>query len=72
MRTLLVLLGLAVLVLAGLMYAGIISIDQTRPGVVQTPQFHADVAKVTVTTKEKTVAVPTINVERPANSAAAQ
>jgi uncharacterized membrane protein (Fun14 family) len=72
MRVLLVLLGLALLVVAALMYFGIISIDQTRPGVVQTPQFHADVAKVTVGTKEKTVAVPTINVERPANSTAAQ
>jgi uncharacterized membrane protein (Fun14 family) len=72
MRVLLVLLGLALLVVAALMYLGIISIDQTRPGVVQTPQFHADVAKVTVGTKEKTVAVPTINVERPANSTAAQ
>ena len=72
MRALLVLLGIAVLVVAALMYFGIINIDQTRPGVVQTPQFHADVAKVTVGTKEKTVAVPTISVERPANSAAAQ
>ena len=72
MRFLLVLLGIALLVLAALMYVGFISIDQTRPGVVQAPQFHADVAKVTVTTENKTVAVPTINVERPANSAEAQ
>jgi len=72
MRFLLVLIGIVLLVIAALMYLGIISIDQTRPGVVQTPQFNADVAKVTLGTREKTVAVPTINVERPANSAAAQ
>ena len=71
MRIVLVLLGIVLLVVAALMYFGMISIDQTRPGVVQTPQFHADVGKVTLGTEQKTVAVPTINVERPANSAAA-
>jgi uncharacterized protein YxeA len=70
MRALLVLIALVVLVVAGLMYFGIISIDQTRPGVVQAPQFHADVARVSVGTENKTVAVPTINVEKPANSTA--
>jgi len=68
MRTLLVLLAIAVLVLAGLMYFGIVSIDQTRPGVVQAPTFEADVARVSVGTENKTVAVPTIEVERPANA----
>jgi len=72
MRVLLVLLGLALLVVAVLMYFNIISIDQTQPGVVQVPRFHADVAKVTVGTANKTVQVPTINVERPANSASPQ
>ena len=71
MRIVLVLLGIVLLVVAALMYFGMISIDQTRPGVVQAPQFHADVGKVTLGTEQKTVAVPTINVERPANSAAA-
>jgi len=71
MRIVLVLLGIALLVVAALLFFGMISIDQTRPGVVQAPQFHADVGKVTLGTEHKTVAVPTINVERPANSAAA-
>jgi uncharacterized protein YxeA len=70
MRTLLVLLALVVLIGAGLLYFGIISIDQTRPGVVQAPQFQADVARVSVGTENKTVAVPTINVEKPGNTAA--
>lgn len=70
MRTLLVLLAIAVLVLVGLMQFGIVSIDQTRPAVVQAPQFQADVARVSVGTENKTVAVPTIEVERPANAQA--
>lgn len=70
MRALLGLLAIAVLVVAGLLYFGIISIEQTRPGVVQAPRFDADVARVSVGTENKTVAVPTINVERPANAQA--
>jgi uncharacterized membrane protein (Fun14 family) len=70
MRTLLVLLAVAVLVLVGLMQFGIVSIDQTRPAVVQAPKFEADVARVSVGTENKTVAVPTIEVERPANAQA--
>lgn len=70
MRMVLVLLGLAVLLLAGLLFFGIVSIDQTRPAVVQAPQFEADVARVTVGTENKTLAVPTIDVERPANAQA--
>ena len=59
-------IGLAILVVVVLMYFGIININQTRPGVVQAPQFHADVAKVTVGTENKTVSVPTISVQKPA------
>lgn len=70
MRMVLVLLGLAVLLLAGLLFFGIVSIDQTRPAVVQAPQFEADVARVTVGTENKTLAVPTIDVERPATAQA--
>ncbi|HEX8420018.1 MAG TPA: hypothetical protein VF638_08410 [Sphingomonas sp.] len=68
MRALLVLLGLAALVLVALMYFGIINIDQTRAGVVQAPQFKADVAKVTVGSETKTVQVPTVDVQKPANA----
>lgn len=72
MRTLLVLLGLIVLAAAALMYFGIINIDQTRPAVVQAPAFKADVARVSVGTETKTIEVPKVQVEKPANSAAAQ
>ena len=70
MRAILGLLAIAVLVVAGLLYFGIISIEQTRPGVVQVPRFDADVARVSVGTENKTIAVPSINVERPANAQA--
>ncbi len=65
MRTLLALVGIAVLFVVGLMYFGIINIDQTQSAVVQAPKFQADVAKVTLGTENKTVAVPTISVEKP-------
>ena len=68
MRTLLALVGLVALIVVGLMYFGLINIDQTRPGSIQAPQFQADVAKVSVGTENKTVAVPTVNVERPGNT----
>ena len=68
MRTLLVLVALIALIVVGLMYFGLINIDQTRPGSIQTPQFQADVARVSVGTENKTVAVPHIDVEKPANS----
>ncbi len=70
MRVILVLLGLALLVLAGLMISGLVSIDQTRPAVVQAPAFQADVGRVTLGTEKKTVEVPRINVERADNAAA--
>ena len=68
MRTLFVLLGIIALVVVAAMYFGLLSIDQTRPGSIQTPQFQADVARVSVGTENKTVAVPQINVEKPANT----
>jgi uncharacterized membrane protein (Fun14 family) len=68
MRTLLALVGLAALVVVGLMYFGLINIDQTSPGMVKAPTFTADVARVSVGTENKTVAVPTISVEKPATA----
>jgi uncharacterized membrane protein (Fun14 family) len=68
MRTLLALIGVIALVAVALMYFGLINIDQTRPGMVQAPQFKADVARVSVGTENKTVAVPTVNVEKPGNA----
>ncbi|MBB5699013.1 hypothetical protein [Sphingomonas yantingensis] len=64
MRTILVALGLAALILAGLMVTGMVSIDQTRPAVVQAPKFKADVGKVELGTTNKTVEVPTLQVEK--------
>lgn len=64
MRTILVIVGLGVLVLIGLMSMGIVSIDQTRPGVVQTPEFKADVGRIEMGTTNKTVEVPTLKVEK--------
>ena len=72
MRALLGLVALVILVVAACLYFGVISIEQTQPGVVQAPRFQADVARVSVGTENKTVAVPTINVERPANAQAPQ
>jgi len=68
MRTLLALLGIIALIVVALMQFGLVSIDQTSPAVVQAPQFKADVARVSVGTENKTVAVPTVNVVKPANA----
>ena len=76
MRALLVLVGIVVLVVVVLMALGFINIDQTRTAQLphleggQAPAFSADVGKVNVGTENKTVAVPTISVQKPANSAA--
>jgi len=67
MRILLILLGVAALALVVLMSLGIVSIDQTRPAVVQAPEFKADVGRVELGTTNKTVEVPTLEVEK-ANS----
>ena len=72
MRALLVLLGLAVLALVAAMQFGIVNIDQTRAGVVQAPAFKADVAKVRVGTEQKTVTVPTVDVQKPGETPAAK
>ncbi|HVJ00425.1 MAG TPA: hypothetical protein VM657_15310 [Sphingomonas sp.] len=78
MRALLVLLGLVVIAVVLLMAFGMLDIDQTRRGELpsvrieggQTPQFQADVGHVDVGTENRTIAVPTINVQKPDNAAA--
>jgi hypothetical protein len=72
MRALLVLLALALLVGFALFATGFISIDQTRPAVVQAPKFQADVGRVTFGTKNETVAVPTVDVQKPGETPAPQ
>ncbi|MCM8731023.1 hypothetical protein ACFO8O_08635 [Hephaestia sp. GCM10023244] len=78
MRTLLVLLGLVVVAIVLLMAFGMIDIDQTRtaqlPKVTieggQAPQFKADVGGIGVSTENKTVAVPTLEVRKADNNVA--
>ena len=72
MRTFLVLVGVALLVVVGLMQVGFISFEQTRPGVVRAPAIRADVGTVDVGLSNRTIQVPTIEVEKPANTQAAQ
>ena len=57
-----------VLALAAALYVGVIRLDQTRPAMVQTPAFHADVGRVTMGSQERTLTVPTIGVEKPAGN----
>ena len=68
MRALLVLVGIAALVVLGAMALGLVNFDQTQPMVVQAPKFEANVARVNVGTENKTVAVPTISVQKPDNA----
>ncbi|KQN07252.1 MULTISPECIES: hypothetical protein [unclassified Sphingomonas] len=76
MRAILAILGLVALIGAGLMALGFISIDQTRTAALpsvkveggQAPKFDVDVSKVEVGTVNRTVEVPAISVEKPANA----
>jgi hypothetical protein len=76
MRALLGLVGIAALVVAIAMALGFVSIDQTRtaslPSVKvqggQAPKFDVDVGKVDVGTVNRTVEVPAIRVEKPADA----
>ena len=72
MRALLVLLGLVVLVAAGLIVTGWIPVWQTRPAVVQAPEFKAELPSVSVGTENKTVTVPTVDVRKPSETPAAR
>jgi hypothetical protein len=70
MRALLVILALAALAVAALLYFGLIDFQQTRAGAVQvqTPRFEADVGRVGLGREDKTVTVPTLEVERAGNT----
>ncbi len=72
MRFILVILGLGCLIVAAAMTFGLISIDQTRAGYVQVPKFSADVARVSVGTEKRTVDVPSVSVDKPADQPAPQ
>lgn len=74
MRTLLALLGIVVIIVVVLMAFGFINIDQTRQAALpsvsvqggQAPQFSANVASVDVGTRNETVQVPDVQVNKPA------
>ncbi|WP_375249282.1 hypothetical protein [Sphingomonas sp.] len=74
MRTLLVLIGIAALVLLAAMMLGFVRFDQTQTAQLprleggQAPKFDADVAKVRLGTENRTVEVPSVEVEKPANA----
>ena len=78
MRALLVLLGLIIIAVVLLMAFGMIDIDQTRDGALpsvsieggQAPQFQADVGSIDVGTENRTVAVPTVNVQKAGDAGA--
>lgn len=73
MRTLLVLIGVVALVLLAAMMLGFVKFDQTQSAQLprleggQAPKFDADVARVRVGTENRSVEVPAISVEKPAN-----
>ncbi len=75
MRGLLILCGIAALVILAGMVTGFINIDQTRTAQLpklqggQAPAFKADVGRIDVGTENKTIAVPRIAVEKPADPA---
>lgn len=72
MRGFLALLGVIVLIVAGLMIFQVIGIPQTQQGALpqvkieggQVPKFDVEVGKVDVGTVNRTVEVPTVNVEK--------
>ncbi|PZO79160.1 MAG: hypothetical protein DI632_04880 [Sphingomonas hengshuiensis] len=74
MRAFLGLLGIVVLIVAGLMAFNFINIDQTQHAALpqvrveggQAPKFDVEVGKVEVGTVNRSVEVPAIKVERPA------
>ncbi|MFW2850530.1 hypothetical protein ACM61V_01200 [Sphingomonas sp. TX0543] len=75
MRAVLVLLGVVALVaLVGIM-TGFINLDQTRTAQLphleggQAPAFKADVGKIDVGTEKKTIEVPKVSVQKPADNA---
>lgn len=75
MRAILVLLGVAALALLAAMALGLVRLDQTQVAELprleggQAPKFNVDAAKINVGTKEQTVEVPDISVQKPGEAA---
>ena len=72
MRTSLILVGVAALVILAGMATGFINIDQTQTAQLprieggQAPEFKADVGKIDVGTEQKVIEVPKVEVQKPA------
>ena len=62
MRVVFFVLGLLALAAVAAMHFGLLALEQTRPLVVQAPQFEADVARVSIGTENKAVTVPEADV----------
>jgi len=79
MRAILILIGLAALVVVGLMSFGLLKLNAS-PGTLPSlhveggsaPKVDADMGKIVVGTENKTIAVPTVKVDRPAENSTAQ
>ncbi|WEK44173.1 MAG: hypothetical protein P0Y64_04965 [Candidatus Sphingomonas colombiensis] len=78
MRAILVLLGIVALVALAGIATGFINVDQTRTAQLphleggQAPAFRADVGKIDVGTQKKTIDVPRVSVQKPADNGTAQ
>jgi hypothetical protein len=74
MRTILILVGVAALVLLAAMMTGFVNIDQTRQAALprleggQAPKFEAEVGRIDIGTENRTIAVPKVEVQRPAEA----
>ena len=79
MRAILILIGLAALVVVGLMSFGLLKLNAT-PGSLPSlkveggsaPKVDADMAKIVVGTENKTITVPTVKMNRPEGNSTAQ
>ncbi|KQS03038.1 hypothetical protein ASG11_01140 [Sphingomonas sp. Leaf357] len=79
MRAILILIGLAALVVVGLMSFGLLKLNAT-PGSLPSlkveggsaPKVDADMAKIVVGTENKTITVPTVKMDRPEGNSTAQ
>ena len=71
MRAFLVMLGIVALLVLAAMLTGFLRFDQTQTAQLprleggQAPKFNADVARISVGTENKTVAVPDVQVQKP-------
>lgn len=79
MRALLILVGLAALVVVGLLATGMLKLN-TTPGSLphvsvqggEAPKVKADIATISVGTENKTIAVPTVQLNRPEGNSTAE